>query len=85
VINHTCLKATLHTDNFETKHVWQTLQIAAKISAHMPPALVEGNGVEKSLPMPTVCDISFADTEVCNRAVQANDSKQDVCCCLIMP
>jgi len=35
--------------------------------------------------MPTVCDISFADTEVCNRAVQANDSKQDVCCCLIMP
>ncbi len=74
-----------YTDKFATKHVRQMLQIAVKISAHMHPALVEGNKVKISLPMPTVCDISFAKTEICNCAAKATDSKQDVCCCLIMP
>ena len=74
-----------YTDKFETRHVWQTLQMAAKISAHMAPACVEGNSLEISLPVPTVCDVSFADTELCNCAVQATDSKQDVCFYLNMP
>ena len=59
--------------------MWQTLQIAVKISAHVAPALVERNSEKLSLPMPTVCNVSFVDTEICNRTVQATDSKQDVC------
>ncbi len=58
-----------YTDKFATKHVWQTLQIAVKIFAHVASALVEGNSVKLSLPMPTVCKVSFVDTEVCNCAV----------------
>ena len=51
----------------------------------MAPALVERNSGKLSLPMPTVCKVSFVDTEVCNRTIQATDSKQDVCFCLMKP
>lgn len=65
--------------------MWETLQIPVNISAHVAPALIAGKSVKLSLPVPTICEFSFADIKVCNCAVQATDSKQDVCCCLIMP